>query len=103
MEIDVIQREGEPVIIHARGEITVKSYRTITDTVEQVAALEPVPDTVYLDLTEVSYVDSVGLGAFLKMFHTLKKKSADLILRGVTEDVRESLAITKLDKLLRFE
>jgi len=103
MEIDVIQREGEPVVIQAKGEITVKSYRNITDTVEQVAALEPAPESVFLDLSEVSYVDSVGLGAFLKMFHTLKKKNSELILRGVTEDVRESLAITKLDRLLRFE
>ena len=51
---------------------------------------------VLLNLGEVSYVDSAGLGEIVQAYATLKKNGGSLKLLSATKRIKDLLAITKL-------
>lgn len=54
---------------------------------------------VVCDLGEVNYMSSLGLGALISAFTTLRKQNGDLRLVRVGSRVQNLLAITKLDSI----
>ena len=86
-----------------QGEITHRTYRELVDIANQLAVKSPPPGQLILDLNGVDHVDSVGLGAFVRVFMTLKKAGCQLVLTGVSQNIRDGLALTKLDQLLNID
>src|SRR5262245_28443225 len=62
---------------------------------------------VILDLSDVKFVPSSGLGALVTLLRSLKQHGQRFILVGLYPEVRTVLAVTRIDKLLeiypRFE
>jgi anti-anti-sigma factor len=58
---------------------------------------EQLPSLNILDLTEVPYMDSAGLGIVVGHYVSCQRKGVRLIAAGVGPRVRELLKITKLD------
>ena len=52
---------------------------------------------IVLNLGEVNYIDSTGLGELVCAFTTAKKQGAELKLLNLTKKVRDLLQLTKLD------
>ncbi len=55
---------------------------------------------VVLDLGEVKYVDSVGLGNILRAHERVKKKGGRLFLVGAHGYVKDMITSTSLDKII---
>ncbi len=55
--------------------------------------------TTILDLTDVPYVDSAGLGVLTNSYVSHQKQGRKLLLVGVNERVQTLFKITKLDQL----
>ncbi len=71
--------------------------------VEVVAGAEQAPGLpVALDLSKVSFLPSLSLGALVVLLQSLKKRGQKLILVGPQSSVREVLAMTRLDKLFEI-
>ena len=51
---------------------------------------------VLLNLAQVSYVDSAGLGAIVSAYTTMTREGGSLKLANVTKKLQDLLAITKL-------
>lgn len=51
---------------------------------------------ILLNLAEVSYMDSGGLGEIVRSFTTVKTNSGNLKLVGVTSRIKDLMTITKL-------
>ncbi len=51
---------------------------------------------ILLNLSEVPYMDSAGLGGLVSCFTTIKNKSGKLKLLGLTTRLQDLLSITKL-------
>ena len=60
------------------------------------AANDPV---VILDFTELSYIDSAGVGSLVQTLATLKKSDRRLALAAVNDRVRAVLEITRVHNL----
>jgi anti-sigma B factor antagonist len=56
---------------------------------------------VVVDLTEVSFMDSSGLGALIAGLKKARQSSGDLRITGVNQQVATVLALTNLDRVLR--
>jgi anti-sigma B factor antagonist len=70
----------------------------------QLAALvESGSSTVTVDLRNVGFVDSSGLGALVAIHHFATAKGARLVVRRVPPHVRDLLTLTRLDSLLTVE
>jgi anti-sigma B factor antagonist len=55
--------------------------------------------TTILDLTEVPYMDSAGLGVLTNSFVSHQKNGRKLLFVGVNERVQTLFQVTKLDQL----
>ncbi|PYP82618.1 MAG: anti-sigma factor antagonist [Blastocatellia bacterium AA13] len=51
---------------------------------------------ILLNLAEVSYIDSAGLGSLISSYATVKREGGSLKLVNLTKRVKDLLAITKL-------
>jgi anti-sigma B factor antagonist len=77
---------------------------TSDDVKRQLAALvEDGSSTVTLDLRDVGFVDSSGLGALVAVHHFAEAKGSQLVVREVPDHVRDLFSITRLDHLLTVE
>ena len=57
---------------------------------------------VVLDLSQVSYIPSMGLGTLVILMRNLKKNGQRFMLVGLQPEVRTVFAITRLDKLFEM-
>jgi anti-sigma B factor antagonist len=58
--------------------------------------------TLILDLTEVPYIDSAGIGALVGAYVTHQKEGRSLALAGVTERVRNTMQVTRVESFFKF-
>lgn len=85
---------GEVTIIDAEGRITLgEATVLLRDTILAEADKNP---RIILNLAEVTYVDSAGLGEMLGSYTSVRNKGGDLKLLNVTKRVRDLLQITRL-------
>ena len=55
-----------------------------------------------LDLTNVPYMDSAGIGALVGAYVTHQKDGRSLYLIGVSQRVQDALQVTRVRQLFRF-
>lgn len=58
--------------------------------------------TLILDLSKVPYIDSAGIGALVGAYVTHQKEGRNLALVGVTERVRNTMQVTRVDTFFKF-
>ena len=58
--------------------------------------------TLILDLTQVPYIDSAGIGALVGAYVNHQKEGRDLALAGVTKRVRDAMQVTRVEQFFRF-
>ena len=86
---------GDVTVIDAVGRITLgEGASTFRDTVKDLAAKGS--QKLLLNLGEVSYIDSSGIGELVSGFTTVTNHGGQLKLVGLTKRVKDLLQITKL-------
>jgi anti-anti-sigma factor len=92
LELKVVKAPDE-VLVQCIGRITSTSSPALQTTVRDL-----IPETkrVVLDLTEVSYLDSSGLGALVALFLSAKRQNCDLKLINLNQWLKELFSLTRL-------
>jgi anti-sigma B factor antagonist len=86
---------GDVTVIDAVGRITLgEGASTFRDTIKDLASKGN--QKVLLNLSEVSYIDSSGIGELVSGFTTITNHGGQLKLIGLTKRVKDLLQITKL-------
>ena len=95
MSLEITEREREGVtILGLKGRITVGEVSPVR---ERIAALLAAGHThVVLDLGDVEYIDSTGLGNLVISFTQVKKAGGGLKLMRLNKRNVELLALTRL-------
>ena len=57
---------------------------------------------IALDLSECTYVSSAGLRVMLYSYKLAKAKGGQVVLVGVSDDIREVMVMTGFDKFFTF-
>ena len=57
---------------------------------------------VVVDLTNVPYVDSSGIGSLVNLHVSRQKIGGNVVLFGVVERVKTALMVTRVDKVLNI-
>jgi len=55
-----------------------------------------------LDMTDVPYIDSAGIGALVGAYVTHQKEGRGLALAGVTDRVRNAMQVTRIEQFFTF-
>lgn len=90
-------RDGSTAIVSAAGEIDLSN---VGDLREAVTAAAQDCDRLRLDLTEIDFIDSTGLGGLLELRSTLRSRSITLEIVAGDGPVRQAVEITGLGELL---
>ena len=86
---------GDVTVIDAAGRITLgEGASTFRDTIRDLAAKGD--KKILLNLSDVTYIDSSGIGELVSGFTTVTNHGGQLKLVGLTKRVQDLLQITKL-------
>jgi anti-sigma B factor antagonist len=95
MSLDIRESSREGVVILSlKGRLTVGEASAVREKVSAVAATGSV--NIVLNLADVEYIDSTGLGALVICFTSLKKAGGALKLVNPNKRNVELLLLTKL-------
>jgi anti-sigma B factor antagonist len=84
-------------IVHCTGKITSNSIQSLKATVKPLFSESK---TIVLDLTNVSYLDSSGLGAIVGLYVSAKVATNQLKLINLNERLKELFSITRLGQFM---
>jgi anti-sigma B factor antagonist len=94
MKISTRQVDGI-TIVDCSGRITLgEGSVTLRDTVGQLLSKDQ--KKILLNLGDVNYIDSSGIGELVSAYTTVRKQGGDLKLLNLTKKVHDLLQITKL-------
>jgi anti-sigma B factor antagonist len=91
------EREGRTAIVAAAGEIDISNVGDLRTAVTDAASE---CDLLRLDLTDVEFIDSTGLGCLLELRSTLHAREVVLEIVAGDGPVRQAVEITGLGELL---
>ena len=86
-------KNPEETIVRCTGKITSGSSALLQTIVR---SLIPETKSIVLDLTNVSYMDSSGLGAIAGLFFSAKRQNSQLKLINLNQRLQELFRLTKM-------
>ncbi|HMK31563.1 MAG TPA: STAS domain-containing protein [Terriglobales bacterium] len=87
--------DGRPSILRLNGPLTITTLFSFQEAVRK----DP-PQALILDLAQVPYMDSAGLGSVVNAFISYQKNGRRLALIGVSERLMNLIKLTKVDMFL---
>ena len=87
---------GNVAIVKVTGDITLNKGGDVLLKDKVQSLLQQGQKNLLIDLAEVSYVDSAGLGELVQAYATSKNRGGSLKLMNVTRRLRDLLVVTKL-------
>ena len=87
---------GEVTVMKVTGDITLNQGGDVLLKDKVQSLLQQGQRKLVLDLGNVSYVDSAGLGQLVQIHATAKSKGGSLRLVNVTKRLKDLLVVTKL-------
>jgi anti-sigma B factor antagonist len=92
LQLDTV-RTPEETLVRCNGRIVSSTVSVLQDTVRN---LIPTSKTLVLDLTDVTYLDSSGLGALVGLYLSARRQNCDLKLVHLNQRLKELFRLTKL-------
>ncbi len=92
----IVERQiGDVVILDLHGKILIgEGDDALREAVTQLA--DAGKTKILLNLADVPYVDSAGLGEIVRTYTTVSRKGGKLKLLNLTKKIQDLLSITKL-------
>lgn len=95
LKIDTTVRD-DGHIIRVTGEVDLRTSPHLRNRLLQL--IEKHPKRLVIDLANVSYMDSSGVGTMVEIKRRLERSGGQVILAGLQPRVRSVFEITQLDK-----
>ena len=89
-------RSSDEILVRCRGRITSATAATLQTTVR---ALIPKSSRIVLDLTDVSQLDSSGLGTLVGLYLSARRQECNLRLINLNQRLKELFRITNMVKV----
>ena len=87
---------GDVMIVDVSGKVTLGDGGDVVLRDKMRSLIQQGHKKVLLNLGDVSYVDSAGLGEIVQSYATVNKNGGKLKLLNVTKRIKDLLSITKL-------
>jgi anti-anti-sigma factor len=101
-----LEEKSNETIVHCKGRITAENSEVFQREIrylipESSGQIGAATHRIVLDLTNVTHVDSTGLGALLAAWTSAQKKRCDLEIANLNSRVEKLVEITKLDTVFK--
>jgi anti-sigma B factor antagonist len=84
-------------VLHLNGPILISNFFEF-----QTLVRADTSRSLILDLGHVPYIDSAGIGALVGAYVTRQKDGRNLALVAVTERVRNTMQVTRVEQFFKF-
>ena len=101
MMVDVVESEGHVLLLEARGRINVLSADLFEFEFRRAVVGNNLD--VVLDASEVDYISSAGLRAFLRLWQELKKMGRSLYVCSLRPYIRQVFKMIGFDQIIPIE
>ena len=98
MEISVKEIENNTVIIKLFGDIDIYTSSDLKDAM--ISQVDFGAKRIIMDMEDVHYIDSSGIGVFIAVLGTFKKVNVKIGMIKITEPVKKVLELTRLTSFL---
>lgn len=96
-----INATGEVVTAYLDGEIDHHTARNIREEIDAAVELN-MPSLLILDFSEVSFMDSSGIGLVMGRYRNLIKSGAELHITGTPPNIYKVMRLAGLEKLAKL-
>lgn len=96
----VTRRMGDLPIVELSGSCTMEQSMRIGEELDPLAR-DPAVRLLILDLRDLDFIESSGLGGMIAAYLKCRKRGAEVRLVGPVPAIMRVLEITQLDKLFR--
>jgi stage II sporulation protein AA (anti-sigma F factor antagonist) len=93
---------GEVVTARLIGELDHHSAKGMREDIDNAVDLN-MPSLLVLDFSEVSFMDSSGIGLVMGRFRNISKLGAELHIIGATPQIHKMLKLAGIEKLAKLE
>lgn len=87
-------------MVSIRGEIDIYSIEKFRDTIEE--KIKTQASEIILDCSELSYMDSTGMGVLIELRNKTKELGQKIIMMNPRPNIRKLLALTGVDKIIEI-
>lgn len=88
---------GDKTQIFLSGEIDIYTCQTFKNELNEV--VNSYKGDLYIDCTELSYIDSTGLGILVGALKEIRKENNNIYICNLKDNIKKLFIITGLDKL----
>lgn len=97
---EIREREGRASIIGLYGELDIYASEDFKE--EGIKYLKETEDDLYLDFSNLEYIDSTGLGSLIAILKEAREIDKKVYLIKVNERIRKLFKITQLEEMFEF-
>ena len=95
-----IKEYGKTMVFLLKGELDIKTKdKPVKFILDQ---LVKEPDVICIDCSELTYIDSSGLGIFIGLSKKAKELNFELIISGIDSKISSVFDISKLDQFFKI-
>ncbi len=95
-----IHTHPSTAVLKLSGELTAVNQNTLTNAMKPL--LEGAQTRIVLDMTEVPFIGSTGLGELVKLVAQVNSQGGRVVLAGLTPFVADVLDTTKLNRFFEI-
>lgn len=99
MKVKQLISDCQDLILELHGEFDAPGSAGIRSELENIA-LQTSPELVFLDLQNVTFIDSSGVGAIVFLYKRLRENSRKLKITGAHGQPRELLELLRIHKAI---
>lgn len=97
-----IETVGQVVTARISGELDHHNARQMRETIDGAIELN-MPTLLIIDFSEVSFMDSSGVGLVMGRYRELARTGAELSLTGMSDSVYKMMKLAGIEKLASLE
>ena len=100
MEVN-IEKQNEVVTVFLKGRLDTLASQEVSQKLEGLA--ENASGTIIMDCTEMSYISSSGVRIFLALRKAASEKGGKVIVRNISNDIRNVFMMTGFLNLFQIQ
>lgn len=97
-----ISSTGEVLTVYLKGEIDHHSARAMREEIDKAIDFN-MPSLLILDFTEITFMDSSGIGLVMGRFKNLQKNGAKLHLVNLSDNIYKIMKLAGIERLAVIE
>ena len=97
-----IERNGDSIRIALKGEIDHHNAVSVRGKIDELICIER-PKRLVIDLSEIGFMDSSGLGFIMGRYALMQRLGGDLVLENPNERIVKIFELAGLGRIVRIE